>query len=82
MSGFRAVVFGGTGNVGKQLVSILHSNSPELYSNITLISRRPLPEYETEKYKGIVNVKIVADMNAVNEEDLSGHDAAFMLFGA
>lgn len=81
--GYRAVVFGGSGNVGKQLVATLFANAPETYAKITLISRRPLPEYDDiEKYKGVISVRVVPDMNAVGSEDLSGHDAAFMLLGA
>ena len=81
--GYRAVVFGGSGNVGKQLVTTLLANSPETYSKITLISRRPLAEYDDmDKYKGVVSVRVVPDMNTVGSEDLSGHDAAFMLLGA
>jgi uncharacterized protein YbjT (DUF2867 family) len=82
MPGFRAIVFGGSGNVGKHLVSTLFHHSPEIYSKITLISRRPLPEYDdAETYKGVVTVRVVADIDEVGNEDLSGHDAAFMLLG-
>jgi uncharacterized protein YbjT (DUF2867 family) len=38
------VVLGGSGNVGKEAVKALIASS--LYSTITLISRRPLPEME------------------------------------
>ncbi len=83
MSKFRAVVFGGSGNVGKHLVSTLFNNTPETYSMITLISRRPLPEYDNiENSKGVINVRVVTDINQVGSEDLSGYDAAFMLLGA
>lgn len=82
MSGFRAVVFGGSGNVGKQLVTTLFNNAPETYSKITLISRRPLPEYDNyENSKGIITVRVIKNINEVGSEDLSGHDVAFMLLG-
>jgi saccharopine dehydrogenase-like NADP-dependent oxidoreductase len=39
-----AVVLGGSGNVGKEAVKALVASN--LYSTITLVSRRPLPEME------------------------------------
>lgn len=82
MAGSRAVVFGGSGNVGKQLIATLFANAPETYAKITLISRRPLPEYDVEKYKGVVDVRVVRSIDEVGSEDLCGHDVAFMVLGA
>lgn len=74
----NAVVLGGSGQVGATLVSLL-SNDKD-FSKITLISRRPLPEFD-QSAQNRVTVRVVTDLDKIGEEDFSGHDIAFNLMG-
>lgn len=73
----KAIVLGGSGNVGSRLVNHLISNNSN-YNTITLISRRQLPQYnEINK----INIKILENLNEIEKEDFTGHTTAFMLLG-
>jgi uncharacterized protein YbjT (DUF2867 family) len=74
----KAIVLGGSGNVGQKMVSALCTSTDPVYSDITLISRRALPQYDGEAK---VSVRVVADLDKVDNEKLEGYDAAFMLMG-
>lgn len=77
--GVRAIVLGGSGNVGKELVNALCNSSA--YDSITLISRRPLPEYDNKDlFGGKINVRVM-DLDRVGHEEYENYDAAFMLLG-
>ena len=72
----RAIVLGGSGNVGSRLVNSLLSNND--YSSITLISRRHLPQFSDINK---INIKILENLNQIEEEDFTNHQVAFMLLG-
>lgn len=73
----KAIVLGGSGNVGSRLVSNLLINN-NICSSITIISRRPLPQYQNINK---INVKIIENLNQIEQEDFQSHNVAFMLLG-
>ncbi len=74
----RAIVLGGSGNVGSRLVSQLCSlDSP--YSHVTLLSRRSLPQFDNFSSK--ISIRILSNFNQMEEEIFEKHDVAFMLQG-
>lgn len=80
-SSIKAVILGGSGNVGKQVVSALCASTDPEYS-VTLISRRPLPEFDNNSGNNSkVKVRVVENMDKLEAEDLQGFDAGFMLMG-
>jgi len=82
MSTVKALVLGGSGNVGQKVVSALCASTDPVYSDITLISRRPLPEYnDPSNSMGKVTVKVVENIDNIGDENLGGYDSAFMLLG-
>eukprot|EP01013_Petalomonas_cantuscygni_P010139 TRINITY_DN23134_c0_g1_i1.p1 TRINITY_DN23134_c0_g1~~TRINITY_DN23134_c0_g1_i1.p1 ORF type:complete len:237 (+),score=28.01 TRINITY_DN23134_c0_g1_i1:110-820(+) len=72
----RAVVLGGSGQVGSRLVAMLRDSSD--VERITLISRRPLPEFEQDSR---IEVRVVDPLDRVDSADLTGHNTAFMMLG-
>ena len=72
----RAVVLGGSGNVGSCIVNSL-INLPET-EKVTLVSRRPLPEVEAKSEK--INVRVV-NYAAIAAESFEGHNVAFNALG-
>jgi uncharacterized protein YbjT (DUF2867 family) len=83
----QAIVLGGSGQVGSRLVTSLLRLSPEECSKITLISRRPLDEFQNDDR---VSVQIVdyANLSKGDESSSSSmdlmfqdHNSAFMLMG-
>jgi oxidoreductase len=74
----RAVVLGGSGNVGARLVHLL-SQTESAYSSITLISRRSLPQFD---HSPKITVKVFDDLSHLDDESFGTHDVAFMLLGA
>jgi nucleoside-diphosphate-sugar epimerase len=85
MSGksLRAVILGGSGNVGSRLVHQLLNtdHSSCLFTSITLISRRPLPQFD-HLSSTLLSVRIVEDLNNLENEAVENYDAGFMLLGA
>ena len=81
MTKVSAVVLGGSGNVGKRLVMSLCADTSR-YELITLISRRSLPEFNDDINRGKIQVKIVSDLEKMNQHPMEKHDVAFMLLGA
>lgn len=78
----KAVVLGGSGNVGQKVVSTLLASADPVYSDIMIVSRRPLPEYDdASASNGKVTVRVVENLDHVGEEIFSGFDAGFMLLG-
>jgi nucleoside-diphosphate-sugar epimerase len=74
----RAVVLGGSGNVGARLVHLL-SQPESVYSSVTLISRRSLPQFENSPK---ITVKVFDDLSRLDDETFGTHDVGFMLLGA
>lgn len=73
----RALILGGSGNVGSKLVKALTSpQSP--YTSITIISRRSLPQYQNSS---TIRVKVIEDLSRLSQESYEQYDAGFMLLG-
>ena len=79
-SSIRAIVLGGSGNVGSRVVA--ECVKSEAYTDITVLSRRPLPEYDNPAaHQNKVKVHVVSSFDDIETIDLSKHNAAFMLMG-
>lgn len=79
MVAYRAIILGGSGNVGSRVVS--ECIKSDTFSQITLISRRPLPEYDADDCKSKVTVRIIPAFETMDAENFEHHDVAFMLMG-
>lgn len=81
MSTMRAVILGGSGNVGSRVVAECVRN--EAFTSVTLLSRRPLPEYDDASTHGNkVKVQVVKSFDDLETRvDLTNHNVAFMLMG-
>jgi len=76
MKTWRAIIFGGTGVTGKELVQEL-INSPK-WSRITLISRRHCEDFQSDKVEQVV---VQMEQMEENVDRFQGHDVAFCTFG-
>jgi nucleoside-diphosphate-sugar epimerase len=81
----RALILGGSGNVGSRLVQQLLNTEhcPCSFTSITLISRRPLPQYDDHLLSSnLLNIRIIEDLNKLDHEISGNYDVGFMLLGA
>lgn len=90
-SGLRAVIIGGSGNVGSKLVQSLLLNNftvnkvidDKNYSEILLISRRPLPEFENKEiYGDKIKIRVLNKLEDIENEEFKDYNCAYMLLGA
>lgn len=76
MKGWRAIVLGGTGATGRELVREL-IESPK-WSRITLINRRQADEFQSDKVEQVV---VNMDEMEQHADSFKDHDVAFCTFG-
>ena len=72
----RALVMGGSGQVGSRLIeSLLKASDCE---KVTILSRRPLPDIENRDSR--LSVRIV-ELDSIEREHFDGYNVGFMLLG-